>query len=81
MTKLIHKKGDLKDPSNFRPLALSNTLGNIYHLILYQRTCKYITDNNLIDPTIQKAFLPGISGCTEHVKVMSEIIKDNEMLS
>ena len=34
-----------------------------------------LTKNKLIDPSFQKSFLPGISGCTEHNAVMEEVIK------
>ena len=74
--KLIHKKSTTQDPSNFRPIALSNTIGKTFHLILAKRTTDYLTKNGLIDPTVQKAFLPGISGCTEHNTVMKEVIRD-----
>jgi len=73
--KLIHKKGTTDDPGNFRPIALSNTVIKTFHLILANRTTTYLTKNKLIDPSIQKAFLPGISGCTEHNAVMEEVIK------
>jgi hypothetical protein len=73
--KLIHKKGTTDDPGNFRPIALSNTVIKTFHLILANRTTTYLTNNKLIDPSIQKAFLPGISGCTEHNAVMEEVIK------
>ena len=35
-----------------------------------------LTANKLIDPTLQKAFIPGINGCIEHNIVMDEVIKD-----
>ena len=57
-------------------IALSNTLGKVFHLLLSKRTTTFLTENKLIDPSIQKAFLPGISGCTEHNAVMDEIIQD-----
>ena len=31
--------------------------------------------NKLIDPSVQKAFLPGVSGCTEHTCVLSNVLK------
>ena len=40
-----------------------------------QRSTEFMTKNKIIDPSVQKAFLPGISGCTEHITVMSEVIK------
>ena len=48
----------------------------MYHLILSQRTTTYLVKNKLIDPEVQKAFLPGINGCIEHNIAMEELIKD-----
>ena len=73
--KLIHKKGTTDDPGNFRPIALSNTIVKTLHLILAKRVTTFLTQNKLVDPAVQKAFLPGISGCTEHNAVMEEVIK------
>ena len=76
MVKLIHKKGETSLPSNFRMIALSGCIGKLYHLLLAERLTTYLTKNKLIDPELQKAFLPGINGCIEHNIVMEEIIKD-----
>ena len=57
-------------------IALSGCIGKTYHLLLADRLTKFLTANKLIDPTLQKAFLPGINGCIEHNIVMDEIIKD-----
>ena len=73
--KLIHKKGTTEDPGNFRPIALSNTIVKTLHLILAKRVTTFLITNKVVDPAVQKAFLPGISGCTEHNAVMEEIIK------
>ena len=73
--KLFHKKGLATNPTNFCPIALSNTVAKTFHLILSHTTTKFLTENKHIDPSIQKAFLPGVSGCTEHNCVMSETIK------
>jgi hypothetical protein len=73
--KLIYKAGSTDSPSNFRPIALGNTIGKSYHLLLSKRTTTFLLGNKLIDPKMQKAFLPGISGCTEHARVLSELIK------
>ena len=66
---IIHKKGNTGDPTNFRMIALSSTIGKLYHLILAKRLTGYLLSNKIIDPSIQKAFLPGISGCFEHNQV------------
>ena len=74
--KLIHKKGDNNDPSNFRMIALTNCTGKLYHLLLSRRFTNFLLDNNYIDNKMQKAFLPGINGCIEHNICLDEIIKD-----
>ena len=56
LIKLIHKKGPTNNPSNFRPIALSNTIAKAFHLILAKRTTDHLTRNGFIDPTVQKAF-------------------------
>ena len=76
MIKLLHKKGDTNEPSNFRMIALTNCVGKIFHLILSRRFTRYLTQNKLIDETMQKAFLPGINGCIEHNIVLDELVKD-----
>ena len=73
---LIHKKGPEEDPKNFRMIALSSVFGKTYHLILAKRFTDFLLGNNIIDPEVQKAFLPGISGCFEHNIVMGEAIKN-----
>ena len=35
----------------------------------------YLIKNNLVDPKMQKAFLPGINGCIEHNLTMDEVVK------
>ena len=72
---LIHKKGPEEDPTNFRMIALAPVFGKCFHLILAKRFTNFLLDNKIIDPAVQKAFLPGISGCFEHNIVMQEIIK------
>ena len=55
---------------------MSGCIGKTYHLILSERLTTFLTRNKLIDPTLQKEFLPGINGCIEHNLVMEEIVKD-----
>ena len=74
--KLVHKKGDTKDPSNFRMIALTNCIGKLYHLLLLRRFTTFLTENNYVDKKMQKAFLPGINGCIEHNMCLDEIVKD-----
>ena len=73
---LIHKKDDTDIPSNFRMIALSSVLGKVYHLLISQRLCEYVTKNNLIDSTVQKAFIQKVNGVIEHNMTLQEIIKN-----
>ena len=76
VVKLIQKKGDPKDPSNFRMITLRGCVGKTFHLLLNQPLISYIISNKLIDPSMQKAFLPGINCCIEHNLVMEEVMRD-----
>ena len=71
---LIHKQGDTSDPSNFRPIALTSTVGKLFHQILANRMSQFLVLNGLIDSSTQKAFLSGISGCQDHNLIMQEIL-------
>ena len=57
-------------------IALTGNIGKVFHLILAERLTKFLSKNNLIGNTLQKAFLPGINGCIEHNAVLDEIVKD-----
>ena len=47
-------------------IALSGCIGKPYHLLLPECLTTFLIANKLVDPTLQKAFLPGINGCIEH---------------
>ena len=72
--KLIYKDGDKNDPANFRPISLTSCVGKIFHQILADRMTMYLSSNGLIDTTVQKAFMRGISGCTDHNFVLQELL-------
>ena len=74
--KLLYKKGDSVDPSNFRMIALSGCIGKTFHLLINKRLTTFLVKNNLVDPAMQKAFLPGINGTIEHNIAMEEVIKN-----
>ena len=57
-------------------IALTSTLGKIYHQVKADRMAKYMMKNNYISETSQKAFLKGINGCVEHIQVLHEVIQD-----
>ena len=76
LVKLLHKAGSTDEPSNFRPLALSSSLGKPYHQIKAARLNQFMVSNGYINTSHQKAFLSNINGCMEHIKVLQEVIQD-----
>ncbi len=71
---LIYKANDTNDPGNFRMISLTCAVGKLYHQIMANRTGSFLIENNVIDPSMQKAFLQGINGCIEHTQIMHEIL-------
>ena len=65
---------DPSQPSNFRPIALTSCIGKVFSSLLKQRWLSYMLDNHYLNTSVQKAFVDGIPGCTEHhVKLLSII--------
>ena len=73
---LIHKDGSTSEPGNFRPIALTSTIGKLFHKILASRLEVYLRQNSIINTTTQKGFLTGMNGVMEHVASMSAIIEN-----
>ena len=65
VTILLHKSGATDDPSNFRPICLTNSIGKLFTSILLERLTKYAVDNKFINTSLQKGFLK-FAGCWEH---------------
>ena len=67
-------KSDPSIPSNFRPIALTSCIGKLYTSILKTRWTQFMIGNGYLNTTTQKAFVDGVSGCTEHhIKLLSII--------
>ncbi|XP_023240117.1 uncharacterized protein LOC111638606 [Centruroides sculpturatus] len=73
-TVIIHKKGDVSNLGNWRPICLSNTLGKLYTACLSDRLLIWCTTNDRISPS-QKGFL-NYQGCVEHNFVLQSVIQD-----
>ena len=56
----LHKKGDVNNPSNFRPISIPSCFSKIYEQVLYNRLVKFLDKHNVITPT-QYCFQKGIS--------------------
>ena len=63
-------------PSNFRPIALTSCIGKLFTTLLKDRWLQFMVGNNYLDTSVQKAFLPNISGCLEQYQKLQSIIKD-----
>ena len=67
--KLIPKSTTSEDPSNpakYRPITLTSCVSKLYTSIIKRRLESYLLENHFIDQQLQKAFLPGVHGCSEH---------------
>ena len=77
--KLIGKSAAEANPSlpnNFRPIALTPCVGKLFSTIIRNRWLNYMLTNNYFDRSIQKAFMPATSGCTEHHLKLTTIMND-----
>uniref|UniRef100_A0A914WV51 Reverse transcriptase domain-containing protein n=1 Tax=Plectus sambesii TaxID=2011161 RepID=A0A914WV51_9BILA len=73
-TILLHKKGEQDDIGNWRPIALSDTVGKLYASCLASRLTNWCLRHERISPT-QKGFMP-YEGCLEHSFTLQSIIQD-----
>ncbi len=73
--KLI-PKGDASEPGNFRPIALTSTIGKLFNKIMACRLERFLRVNGLIDTSLQKGFLSNISGTMEHIFATSSIVQN-----
>lgn len=71
---LFHKKNSNDTPENFRPIALTSTIGKLLHRILAKRLENYLLDIGYLDPTLQKGFLSDINGVMEHILSLNSIL-------
>ena len=71
---LIHKGGDPSHPSNFRPIAMSSVIPKLFHKILAKCLEVFLLSNGILNPNLQKGFLTGINGTTEHIFTTTAII-------
>ncbi len=67
---LIPKEKDSVDISQFRQISLLNVEGKIFFSVVAHRLAVYLENNHFIDTTVQKAGIPGFSGCLEHTNMI-----------
>ena len=77
--RLLGKKKAEDDPSkpnNFRPIALTSCIGKVFTSLLKQRWMSYMVGYNYLNTAVQKAFVNGVPGCTEHHHKLLSTIND-----
>ena len=60
----------------FRTISLLNVEGKLFFALKAERITKFLMENKLINPSIQKGGIPGVSGCLEHTAVLSQLIRE-----
>lgn len=56
----VHKKGDVSDPANYRPISLLSSISKIFEKCVFKYFYNYIHENRLISP-VQSGFTPNDS--------------------
>ena len=60
----------------FRTISLLNMEVKMYMSVLAMRISGYMVENSYIDTSIQRAGIPGFSGCIEHTSVISQLLNE-----
>lgn len=76
---LIAKSENLDVPSEFRPIAVTSTVGKVFFSVISDRLQNYIVTNGYIDRKIQKGFLYGLPGCLEHSFALFEALREAKL--
>ena len=67
---VIPKEKDASNIDQFRQINLLNVEGKVFFSIVAKRMTTYLKQKNLIDTAVQKAGIPGFSGCLEHTSMI-----------
>ena len=71
---LIHKRGNTTDPATFRPITLEAVPLQITTPYIHNLLFAFLSANKYVDNTIQKGFLPKLTGTFEHTAHMANIL-------
>lgn len=71
--RMLYKKGDIKDPSNYRQIALVNCITKVFTQILTKRLNDWVDANGLL-PEHQVGFRKKRS-CADHILTLNAIIQ------
>ena len=71
--KLLHKKGELSDISNYRPIALLSTIAKVYEKIMANRIYDFLIKFNILNNR-QNGYIRGRSTNRAIFQVLEEIL-------
>ena len=74
-TILIYNRGDPSDPSNFRPITLQPVWFKTFSNIYSSKISIFLKDNKYIDKHVQKGFMAGVNGVSQHCELLAHLIK------
>ena len=69
-------KENASDVSQFQTISLLSEEGKIFFKILANQLTEYLLRNSYIGTSVQKGELPGIPGCLEHTRVVTQLIRE-----
>ena len=69
----LFKKGDEKDPANYRPISLLSSLSKVFEKILHNRMIRFTEKNDLICP-MQYGFRNNMS-CVDAIAAITEFVR------
>ena len=64
----VFKKNDPSDVSNYRPISLLNTIGNVLEKIVHKYVYNFLSEHQVIT-TLQSGFIPGDSTVNQLVDI------------
>lgn len=78
VTYLLPKKGDLKDPKNYRPITCLSVVYKLLTSVLHKQIYKHCETNNIINPE-QRGCVKRSLGCKEQLIIDEITIKQAEV--
>ena len=74
----LPKEQEAESLGQFRPISIINVACKVFMGILAKRTVSYLQSNCYVDESVQKAGVPGISGCIEHAFTIRDAIQETK---
>ena len=72
----LPKENNASRIGEFRTVSLLNVEGKTYKGLLAKKLTKFAVVNQYIDRSIQKAGIPGVSGCLENSALLTQMIEE-----